>query len=95
MTDLPTLTPTVTPDDVTTPVDVDQGEHEMNSHIINTPKGVSAEAIILEARVSGIPIRALCGKMWVPQRDPGKFPVCPTCIERFEALTGKPWTGRR
>jgi len=24
---------------------------------------------------------ALCGKKWIPNRDPQKFPVCPTCKE--------------
>jgi uncharacterized C2H2 Zn-finger protein len=26
-------------------------------------------------------VKALCGKIWVPTRDPEKFPVCPTCKE--------------
>ena len=29
---------------------------------------------------------ALCGKVWVPGRDPNKFPVCPTCKEIYEGL---------
>ena len=29
---------------------------------------------------------ALCGKVWVPNRDPGRFPVCPECKEIFEGL---------
>ena len=36
--------------------------------------------------VNGTPVRALCGKVWVPGRDPGKFPVCPECREIFEGL---------
>ena len=31
-------------------------------------------------------MRALCGKMWVPGRDPQKFPVCPQCKEIYEGL---------
>ena len=29
---------------------------------------------------------ALCGKVWVPGRDPNKFPVCPMCKEIYEGL---------
>ena len=36
--------------------------------------------------LSGEPVVALCGKVWVPGRDPKKFPVCPTCQEIYEGL---------
>ena len=41
---------------------------------------------ILESALTGEPVRALCGKMWVPGRDPQKFPVCPQCKEIYEGL---------
>ncbi len=44
--------------------------------------------IAFEAMVTGTPVRALCGKLWVPSRDPEKFPVCPTCKEIYESLGG-------
>lgn len=31
------------------------------------------------ALISGQPIIALCGKVWIPLRDPSKYPVCPRC----------------
>ena len=34
---------------------------------------------IVESAVTGTPVIALCGKVWVPGRDPKKFPVCPDC----------------
>ena len=34
---------------------------------------------IVESAVTGTPVVALCGKVWVPGRDPQKFPVCPDC----------------
>ena len=40
----------------------------------------------MQSAVTGKPIRALCGKLWVPTRDPEKFPVCPTCKEIYEKL---------
>lgn len=34
--------------------------------------------------VFGVPVEALCGKLWVPSRDPSRYPVCPECKELFE-----------
>jgi hypothetical protein len=28
----------------------------------------------------------LCGKKWVPSRDPKKFPVCPDCKRIYEGI---------
>ncbi len=55
------------------------GDHERFSHY--APKNK-----VMEAMVLGTPIRALCGKVWVPSRDPKKFPVCPTCKEIWESI---------
>lgn len=63
------LSPTTTPT-------VEDGDHERFSHIVRKDK-------LTEAMVLGIPIKALCGKEWVPSRDPERFPVCPTCAERY------------
>ncbi len=29
---------------------------------------------------------ALCGKVWVPGRDPNKFPICPDCKAIYDGL---------
>lgn len=34
---------------------------------------------LVDAQVNGTPIVALCGKVWIPTRDPEKFPKCPEC----------------
>ena len=48
------------------------GDHERFSHYVRKEK-------IMESALTGEPVRALCGKVWTPGRDPQKFPVCPTC----------------
>ncbi len=53
------------------------GDHERFSHYARKDK-------ITEAMVMGTPVVALCGKVWVPSRDPQRFPVCPTCKAIFE-----------
>ena len=55
------------------------GDHERFSHYVRKEK-------ILESALSGEPVTALCGKVWVPGRDPKKFPVCPTCQEIYDGL---------
>lgn len=41
---------------------------------------------VTEGYVLGKPVLALCGKLFVPSRDPKKFPLCPTCKKIAEAL---------
>ncbi len=55
------------------------GDHERFAHYVRKDK-------IVESAVLGGAVVALCGKVWVPGRDPGKFPVCPECKEIFEGL---------
>ena len=57
----------------------DDGDHERFAHYVKKEK-------ILESALSGEPVTALCGKVWIPGRDPKKFPVCPTCKEIYEGL---------
>jgi hypothetical protein len=58
---------------------VDEGDHDRYSHYVKKDK-------ILTSALSGKPVIALCGKVWVPGRDPEKFPVCPTCKDIYEKL---------
>lgn len=34
---------------------------------------------IVRSSVTGEPVTALCGKTWVPSRDPSQYPECPRC----------------
>lgn len=55
------------------------GDHERFAHYVQKDK-------IMESAVSGTPVIALCGKVWVPGRDPKKYPVCPMCKEIYETM---------
>jgi len=62
----------------------DDGDHERFAHYVQKDR-------IVESAVTGKPVRALCGKKWVPGRDPSKFPVCPECEAIFSGMKpGKP-----
>lgn len=66
---------------------VDDGDHEKFAHYVQKDK-------IVESAVTGTPVKALCGKTWVPGRDPSKFPVCPDCQAIYDRLKpGKPDRG--
>ncbi|GAA0996654.1 DUF3039 domain-containing protein [Subtercola frigoramans] len=58
---------------------MEPGDHERFSHYVQKDK-------ILESALTGKPVKALCGKKWIPGRDPEKFPVCPTCKEIYEKM---------
>lgn len=46
-----------------------------------------AESVsVTEGYVIGRPIVAVCGEVFVPSRDPKKFPICPICKEIVESL---------
>jgi hypothetical protein len=58
---------------------LEDGDHERFAHYVQKEK-------ILESALSGKPVIALCGKVWVPGRDPEKFPVCPECKKIYDKL---------
>lgn len=88
-----TLSPSVSPTVAPTRPDpaLDDSDHERMTHIVlegfRPKKGpfLPAGTSVVEGLVNGTPVRALCGKIWVPNRDPQRYPLCPTCREIAEA----------
>ncbi|MDO5699877.1 MAG: DUF3039 domain-containing protein [Bowdeniella nasicola] len=60
----------------------DDGDADRFAHYVRKDKAA-------EAAVTGRPVVALCGKVWVPGRDPSKYPVCPKCKEIHAELTSR------
>ena len=71
MTDTGTGTTTET---TNLPVTTDEGEHDRFAHYV-------VQDDLARSKATGEPVRALCGKIWTPDRDPSRYPVCPTCKE--------------
>lgn len=71
--------PTVTPEEQELTSPEEEGDHDRFAHYVR--KSDAARAY-----VEGVPVRALCGKVWVPSRDPSRYPVCPDCAEIREHL---------
>ncbi|MFD0996742.1 hypothetical protein HNR16_000932 [Pseudoclavibacter chungangensis] len=57
----------------------DPGDHDKFAHYVRKEK-------ILESAISGKPVRALCGKKWLPNSNPDRFPVCPACKAIYEKM---------
>ena len=60
-------------------VPADPGDHDHFSHYVKKDEK-------MPSAVNGTPVRALCGKIWVPTRDPERFPMCLECKEIYESL---------
>lgn len=40
----------------------------------------------LNGYINGVPITAVCGHVFVPTRDPDKFPLCQKCVEIAKSM---------
>lgn len=69
----------------TTPVleEATETAEPLAAHIVKTEPGESAAAKVLEARIYGTPLEALCGHVWVPSRDPKQLPMCQACEQVY------------
>ena len=72
----PVRAPTIVEERV--PLDTDGGDHDRFAHY-------ARKEDVTRAYITGEAITALCGKKWVPTRDPTRYPICPTCVERKNA----------
>jgi hypothetical protein len=80
MSELQTLPATTVPE---TEHVTETGEPQA-AHIVKTGPKESAAAKVLEARINGTPLEALCGHVWVPSRDPQQLPICQACKEIYD-----------
>lgn len=73
----------------------EEGDHERFTHIVlegfkvEDDQFVTTGNSVVEGMVNATPVVALCGKTWVPGRDPTKYPVCPTCKSIAQSLGWK------
>lgn len=54
---------------------VEDGDEDLITH-------VAPRSAIRRSRLTGTPVQALCGKVWVPQHyEPHQFEVCEVCMD--------------
>jgi hypothetical protein len=58
------------------------GGHDRFAHYVKKAK-------VVESAVTGKEVEALCGKKWIPSRDPEKYPICPACKEIYDGIKNK------
>jgi hypothetical protein len=92
---LPHASPGVTLAPARPDQELDEGDHDRMAHIVlegYTPEEgefVSTGPSVVEGIVTRTSVRALCGKEWVPGRDPTRFGLCPTCKEIAQSMGWK------
>jgi hypothetical protein len=52
------------------------------AHIVKADGDAAGK--VVEARIYGTPLEALCGTVFVPQRDPTRLPMCAACKDIYE-----------
>lgn len=68
-------------------IEHDENGEQRFTHIVNCPDEYpDTESYLAAAVIEGFPVEALCGKRWVPNRDPKKYPVCEPCLDEAERI---------
>ena len=57
----------------------DDGDADRYAHYVSKDR-------IRESKITGRPVVALCGKVWVPRHDPAQYPVCPDCQRIYDEM---------
>ena len=73
------MTDTTTKQESDVRLDQGDGDHDRFSHYVRKED-------IVRSNVEGVEVMALCGKKWIPNRDPDRYPICPTCKEIMSAI---------
>ncbi len=68
--------------------EIPQTGEPLAAHIVKVEPGESAAAKVMEARIYGTPVEALCGHVWVPSRDPKQLPMCQACKQIYDMYRG-------
>ena len=75
------MTETTTRTETDKRLDHGNGDHDRFAHYVRKED-------IVRSNVEGVEVMALCGKKWIPNRDPDRYPICPTCKEIMSTLRG-------
>lgn len=70
-----------------TEIDPTTGEPRA-AHLVAPKDGVEGHVLIMQARIEGTAVEALCGHKFIPARDPQQYPNCSKCLEIFKDNTG-------
>jgi hypothetical protein len=57
----------------------DSGDQDRFAHYVSKKK-------IMQSKLTGRAVVALCGKVWVPKHNPEDYPICPECKRIFDQM---------
>lgn len=60
----------------------EEGDHDLLAHFAELDE-------VIKSYKTGMTVISLCGKQWVPSRDPDSFPKCGTCLSILRDLSGE------
>lgn len=66
----------------------DNGDQDRYAHYVSRER-------MMESQLTGRPVVALCGKVWVPKHNPEGYPVCPECQRIYEQMAAGPAGGNK
>lgn len=72
---------------VTTPVTQDApatGKSDVAHIVRRNSDSMSPQAMVLDSRVNGTPLEALCGHIFMANKNPEHLPVCQECKAIYE-----------
>jgi hypothetical protein len=60
-------------------IETENGDDEKFAHYAEA-------ASVTEGYIMGTPVIALCGKVFIPSRNPERLKICPTCKEVMDSV---------
>lgn len=57
------------------------------THIVPGDDKHTGIELVMQARVNGTAVTALCGHTWIPSRDAKKYPICSRCKAIYDAAS--------
>lgn len=61
-------------------------EHRLDERDDESFAHYAESASVTEGYVMGTPVMAICGKVFVPSKNPERLRICPVCKEIMDAL---------
>jgi len=67
------------PEEKELPLKDDGGNSDRYAHYVSKDK-------MLKSQITGRPVVALCGKVWIPKHNAKDYPICPECKHIYNQM---------
>lgn len=86
-----TIAPETPTDEEVIEVPEESDDPDNAAHIVYVPSklvGMDVQSYLLQARVEGTEVAAICGYTWVPRRSVEGLPICEECKTLYDEHLG-------